>query len=352
MKRIDVVTPSRSYSVVVGSGAVRELPSLLPRSAKRVALITQAGIPVKVDLDVPTELFVVAPGEAAKALATVEDLCRNFARMGLTRNDVVVGVGGGVVSDLAGMAASVWHRGTPVVHVATTLLAQVDAAIGGKCGVNLPEGKNLVGSIWQPYAVVCDTDHLATLPPREMASGNGEMAKYHFLIDTDLDAMSLDDRIAACVEYKGRIVGADETESTDRSGGVGRAILNYGHTLAHALEISGEFDLRHGEAVAIGLAFAARLARALGRIDDANVDHHDKVVASYGLSIALPTDARPDALVDLMARDKKALGSLTFVLLGPSGPELVEGVDRTLVLWTLDDMLRTSTSSGPVKGES
>ena len=176
---------------------------------------------------------------------------------------MVVAVGGGVVTDTAGFAAAVYHRGIPVVHVPTTLLGQIDAAIGGKTGVNLPEGKNLVGAVWQPSAVLCDTEVLATLPPREYRSGLGEMAKYAFLGVDDLADLPLDEAVAACVRCKAEVVAADERE------GGRRAILNYGHTLAHALEIAGGYDLRHGEAVAIGLVYAAELARALGRIDAA-----------------------------------------------------------------------------------
>src|SRR6201999_4140140 len=133
------------------------------------------------------ETFHIGDGEAHKTLATVEDLCSRFARWGLSRADVVIGVGGGIVTDVAGFAASVYHRGLPVVHVATSLLAQIDAAIGGKTGVNLPEGKNLVGSYWQPSAVICDTSTLATLPPREYRCGLGELAKYHWLGGGRLD---------------------------------------------------------------------------------------------------------------------------------------------------------------------
>ena len=216
--------------------------------------------------------------------------------MGLTRNDVVVGVGGGMVTDVAGFAAASYHRGVPVVHVATTLLGMVDAAIGGKTGVNLPEGKNLVGAFWQPSGVVCDLDALATLPDREVRCGYGEMAKYHFLTGDDLLAMDLTDRIARCVEIKAEVVAADERE------GGRRAILNYGHTLAHALEIATEHRLAHGEAVAIGLIFAAHLAHVLGRIDVARVDQHFEVVGvEYGLGTDVPagaagrSPARPDA---------------------------------------------------------
>jgi 5-deoxy-5-amino-3-dehydroquinate synthase len=249
----------------------------------------------------------------------------------LTRGDVVVALGGGVVTDTAGFAAAVYQRGVAVVHVATTLLAQVDAAIGGKTGVNLPEGKNLVGAFWQPTAVLCDTEVLRTLPPREYLSGCGEMAKYHFLGGTDLAGLPLDRRVARCVEIKASVVGADERESGRR------AILNYGHTLGHALETASGYDLRHGEAIAIGLVFAARLARRMGRIDDARVAEHVQVVGSYDLPHELPRDIDHGELVALMCRDKKAMQGLTFVLDGPAGVEVVAGIAERDVLATLDD---------------
>jgi 5-deoxy-5-amino-3-dehydroquinate synthase len=234
-----------------------------------------------------------------------------------------VTVGGGVVSDTAGFAAAVYHRGVAVIHVPTTLLGQVDAAIGGKTGVNLREGKNLVGAFWQPAAVLCDTETLASLPEREYLSGCGEMAKYAFLGVDGLRDLPLEDAVAACVACKAEFVSGDERESigTDR-----RALLNYGHTLAHALETAGEYDLRHGEAVSIGLVYAARLARRLGRIDGEEVQLHLDVVGRYGLPSALPSDANAERLLELMGRDKKALNGLTFVLSGPRGVEVVAGV--------------------------
>jgi 5-deoxy-5-amino-3-dehydroquinate synthase len=200
----------------------------------------------------------------------------------------------------------------------------VDAAIGGKTGVNLPEGKNLVGAFWQPVAVLCDTDALATLPPRELRSGQGELAKYHFLADTDLLALDLAERVAAAVRIKADVVAGDERE--DPGNRRGRAILNYGHTLAHALELETAHDLRHGEAVGIGLAYAAALARQLGRIDEARVAEHHRVLAAYELDARLPGGLDHDRIVTLMARDKKAIGGLTFVLDGPGGVEVVPGV--------------------------
>jgi 5-deoxy-5-amino-3-dehydroquinate synthase len=328
--RVPVPLPEQPYDVLVGPGAAKLLAEVLPAGVQRVAVVTQAGIPVAVEPHVPAETFVIGGGEVDKSLATVEELCRGFTRMGLTRSDAVVGVGGGLVTDVAGFAAAIYHRGVAVVHVSTTLLGMIDAAIGGKTAVNLSEGKNLVGAFWQPTAVLCDTDVLETLPPREWRCGLGEMAKYHFLTGEDLGALGLDERIARCVAIKAEVVVADERESGRR------ALLNYGHTLAHALEIAGDHDLRHGEAVGIGLVFAAELAHDLGRIDQARVDRHREVVSDYGLATDLPGGLEPDDLLALMARDKKAVRGLTFILDGPDGVEVVPGVDTELVRATLD----------------
>ncbi|MGB9344958.1 MAG: 3-dehydroquinate synthase family protein [Ilumatobacteraceae bacterium] len=332
MLRVTVPLGDRSYDAVVGDGAIAELDAMLPPTASRVAIVTQEGIPLEwTSSERSVETYTIGDGEAAKSLATIETLTRGFARQGLTRHDVVVGIGGGMVTDVAGFAAASWHRGTPVVHVATTLLAMVDAAIGGKTGVNLPEGKNLVGAFWQPSGVVCDLAALATLPEREMRCGLGEMSKYHFLTGDDLLAMPLDERIARCIEIKADVVASDERE------GGRRALLNYGHTLAHAIEVATDHDIAHGEAVAIGLIFAAELAEELGRIDEARVDEHRRIVAGeYGLRITPPERLDVDALMSLMARDKKALNGLTFVLDGPDGVEVVEGVPEAAVRATLE----------------
>jgi 5-deoxy-5-amino-3-dehydroquinate synthase len=346
---VPVELGERRYDVVVGSGCIGELAAIVAAkvpTARRAAVVTQSGIGVSVETGLPTEAFTVPDGEEGKSLSVVEELCRGFARFGLSRSDVVVAVGGGVVTDLAGFAAASFHRGTAYVNVATTLLAQVDAAVGGKTGVNLPEGKNLVGAFWQPRAVLCDPDVLSTLPPREWASGRGEMAKYAFLggtsgagdgPDASLLDLSLEEQVARCVAIKAAVVASDEREGDQRM------VLNYGHTLAHALEAAAfepgsGLDLRHGEAVAIGLVYAALLARRLGRIDDDRVDLHRQVVGAFDLSSAVPAPVDPELLVSFMTRDKKAQRDLTFVLDGPDGVEVVRGVDRADVLATLADM--------------
>jgi 5-deoxy-5-amino-3-dehydroquinate synthase len=320
----------RSYDVLVGAGARHRLLEVLPLGVHRAAIVTQDAVGVTVDAGVEQRTFLIGDGEAAKCLETVEELCRSFSRWGLTRRDVVVAVGGGVVTDVAGFAAAVYHRGLPVVHVPTTLLGQVDAAIGGKTGVNLPEGKNLVGAFWQPAAVLCDTEVLATLPPREYRSGLGEMAKYAFLGVDRLPDLPLDEAVAACVRCKAHHIAADELEQTGT-----RALLNYGHTLAHALETAGRYDVRHGEAVATGLVFAARLAHRLGRVPEDVVAEHVRVVAGYDLPTTLPVGSDPVELLALMARDKKAVDGLTFVLDGPRGVEVVPGVPTEAVEATL-----------------
>lgn len=327
---VPVALSDRSYDVVVGPGVRAELSRMIPPSAKRVAIVTQEGLDIDVDPGRESKVFTMGAGETAKSMATVESLCRQFAQWGLTRADCVVGVGGGIVTDTAGFAAASYHRGVPVVHVATTLVAQVDAAIGGKTGVNIPEGKNLIGAYWQPSGVLCDTELLATLPPREFRCGLGEIAKYHFLGGEGIGELPLDEQVAACVAIKAAVVAGDERE------GGARATLNYGHTLAHAIEIAGGHDLRHGEAVAIGLVFAAELAQRLGRIDVDRVNEHRRIVGSYDLPMTVPRGLATPDLIELMARDKKALNGITFVLDGPNGVESVSGVQASLIEDALD----------------
>lgn len=335
---IRVQLGERSYDVVVGSGVRSQVSSALPTTAQRALVITQEGIPFAIADDLKSaglavSSIMIGDGEEHKSLSTIEAIMVECANIGLTRNDVIVGVGGGMVTDVAGFAASLWHRGIAAVHVSTTLVGMVDAAIGGKTGVNLATGKNLVGSFWQPRAVFCDTDALTSLSPREIRCGHGEMAKYHFLTGDNLLALELAERIARCVQIKADIVGADERE------GGRRMLLNYGHTLAHALEIATDFSLAHGEAVAIGLVYAAQVAHQLGRIDQHRVDQHRAVVTGeYGLSCALPAGVSHEQLIQLMHGDKKALTGLTFVLDGPRGVEPVTSVDLEAVRQALHSM--------------
>ncbi len=357
----------RSYDVIVGRRTrerlAREIARVLPR-ARRAAVITQEGIDVVVDSGLSQETFVIASGEGAKRISTVGDLCGKLAGFHLNRDDVVVAVGGGVVTDVAGFTAACYHRGVALVNVPTSLLAQVDAAVGGKTGVNLPEGKNLVGAFWHPALVLADTEVLESLPEREWRSGMGEVAKYCFLGAGDLRGVETAEMVARCLAIKVGVVSADQYESRHRM------ILNYGHTFGHAVEAAclavqsrdpsagheapvsagmgdrkgmgggdGEGALvTHGEAVSIGLVFAARLARRIGRIDDARVRHHEELVSGFGLPTRPPPELCREELVSYMLRDKKSLSGPTFVLDGPSGVEPVEGVPEKDVLATMAEM--------------
>lgn len=342
MRRVTVrVDPP--YDVVIGPHALRELGRLFG-SRRRVAVVSQPAVAehhaaaARAVLG-SSELFLIAEGEPAKTLGTVERLGRELAAWGLLRDDVVVALGGGVVGDVTGFTAAVYHRGVDVVQVPTTLLAQIDAAIGGKTGVNLPEGKNLIGAFHQPVAVVADVDTLATLPEREYRAGLGEVAKYALIsslsggddaltliVDQDADRIHARDPevltvlVARCVELKAGVVARDPEERTGL-----RATLNYGHTFAHALEAyAGYDDLLHGEAVGVGLVFAGALATAWGRVDATTGERHREIVAALGLPVTARGDLDRSKLIELMRRDKKAKGGLTFVVPGAAGLERVD----------------------------
>ncbi len=321
-RTIGVDLGPRSYDIVVGTGVLDRAAAAVGGRA-RVAVVSQEAI---ADRYAPTllaalrstgtvaEVFLMGDGEEAKSLPTVESLCRRFAAWGLLRGDAVVALGGGVVGDTAGFTAAAYHRGVACLQAPTTLLAQVDAAIGGKTGVNLPEGKNLVGAFHQPVAVLCDVDTLATLPEREYRAGLGEVAKYAFMGDAALsatladetaggallarDRLVLSDVVARSAAIKAAVVSADEHERTGL-----RATLNYGHTLAHALETVGGYGLLHGEAVAVGLVFAAELAAGLDRLPAGAPAATRAMLTRFGLPVAAPDGLAAADLVALMRRE-------------------------------------------------
>ncbi|MBT2210138.1 3-dehydroquinate synthase [Actinomadura sp. NEAU-AAG7] len=334
-RAVKVELGERAYEVLIGPGVRAALPGVVAGIGARRAVVVSARPPEWTpDPGVPSTVVQARDGEVHKTLAWVEELCRRFADAGLTRSDAVVSCGGGTTTDAVGLAASLYHRGVAVVHLPTSLLAQVDASVGGKTAVNLPQGKNLVGAYWQPRAVLCDTDYLETLPERERVNGYGEIARCHFIGAGDLRGRPVEEQIAASVALKAAIVAADERDAGPRH------LLNYGHTLGHALERATGYRMRHGEAVAVGTVFAGRLAGLLGRIGPDRVAEHRAVVAAYGLPTALPSGAGRDAgaLVDLMRRDKKATDGLAFVLDGPRGAELVRDVPESRVAAALAAM--------------
>lgn len=344
----------RSYDVVCGRGVADGVgPAVADAGGRRAVVVTDAAVAgshadrVRQSLRAATvEAAVVSvpAGEPSKSVAAAERLWNAFAEMAVDRRTHVVAVGGGVVGDLAGFAAATFARGLPVWHVPTTLVAQVDSAIGGKTGINLTGGKNLVGAFWQPRGVFADIDTLATLPTREFVSGLAEVVKYGVILDPvffgwlEESAAALTARDPATVAHaversaaiKADVVSRDEHETSGL-----RAALNYGHTFAHAYEtLAGYGTLLHGEAVAIGMARAARLAALLGRISEDLVARQDALLGRLGLPIAVPTGVGDvHGLLAVMARDKKSLGGrLRFVLPSRLGHvELVDGVPEPLV---------------------
>jgi 3-dehydroquinate synthase len=336
VSRVTVAGPT-PYEVVIGPGAQAELALVLAGTPKAVVvhappLAAAAGAAVETlqSAGVAAEALVVPDGEAAKTAAVAAQMWEEFGRLGLTRSDAVVGVGGGAVTDLAGFLAATWTRGVRVVQVPTSLLGMVDAAIGGKTGINTAAGKNLVGAFHPPAAVLADTDALAGLPEAEFRSGLAEVVKCGFIADgTILDLLEADpsgrratgDLVTRAVQVKADAVGEDLYD-------VGRReFLNYGHTLAHAIERVEDFGWRHGEAVAVGLVFAAELAAQAGLLTRADVDRHRDLIAAMGL----PTTYAGDwaQLRSVMRVDKKARGaSLRFVVLdGLGNPTILTDPD-------------------------
>ena len=342
---VPVTLAERSYDVELGEGVRHDLARLLDLRAPRgttVAIVTSRELAKQPWFDLQSgrvqHVVYVPEGESSKTLSEFERLVEQLADLELSRDDVVIGVGGGAITDVAGFAAASYLRGVALVQVPTSLVGQVDAALGGKTAVNLRAGKNLVGAFHQPIGVLCDFETLATLPERERRGGLGEVAKCWLLeggFADELAAVSAHDLIVMSVKLKAAIVAADEHE------GGRRALLNYGHTLAHALEkvsLARDVDeLRHGEAVAVGLAYAVRLARALGRVDDAEVVRHDEVLRALGLSSRVPGHYPTSSLIDAMAHDKKAHHDLTFVLAGAEGFDVVRAVDATIVRSVLEE---------------
>jgi 3-dehydroquinate synthase len=342
LERVTVPIPGRSYDVTIGSGVVEAAADVLPDLSPAVhafviadgAVIDRWLPPLETALvarGLHVVPLVVPSGEPAKSLPVYGTLLHQLAMQEAHRDDVVVSLGGGAIGDLAGFVASTYMRGTRFAQVPTTLVGQVDAAIGGKTAVNLPEGKNLVGTFYQPIAVLCDVDALATLSDRDFRSGLAEVAKYAVALDPDLllllegdtgpilarDPAALEGVVARCVRTKASTVAVDERDTGER------LFLNYGHTLGHALERLDAFAGRtHGEAVAIGMVFAARLARARGLAADDLVGRTVRLLASLGLE----TDGALPPVRDILSAfqmDKKFHVGVRFVLLEDVGRPLV-----------------------------
>lgn len=343
---IDVaVTPP--YPVIVGTGLLTELGDLLG-SRHKVAILHQPTLVATAEAirshlaekGVDAHRVELPDAEAGKDLAVVAFLWEVLGRIGIGRTDAIVSLGGGAATDVAGFAAATWLRGVDIVHVPTTLLGMVDAAVGGKTGINTDAGKNLVGAFHQPAAVLVDLAMLETLPTNELVAGMAEIVKAGFIADpVILDLIEADPQAAVdptgevlaelirrAIAVKATVVAADEKESALRE------ILNYGHTLAHAIERRERYKWRHGAAVSVGLVFAAELGRLAGRLDDATARRHREVLTALGLPVTYEAGALPE-LLEYMAGDKKTRsGILRFVVLdGLAKPGRLEGPDPALL---------------------
>jgi len=335
------------YPVIIGTGLLGELGDLLDGTHKVAVLhqptLTETAESVRKflsDKGIDAHRIEIPDAEGGKDLPVVGYVWEVLGRIGLGRKDVVVSLGGGAATDVAGFIAATWLRGVDIVHVPTTLLAMVDAAVGGKTGINTDAGKNLVGAFHQPRAVLVDLAMLATLPRNELVAGMAEIVKAGFIADpVILDLIEADPQAALdplgavlpelirrAIAVKAEVVAADEKESALRE------ILNYGHTLAHAIERRERYRWRHGAAVSVGLVFAAELGRLAGRLDDDTADRHRSVLTALGLPVTYDADALPQ-LLEYMAGDKKnRAGVLRFVVLdGLAKPDRLEGPDPALL---------------------
>ncbi len=324
------------YEVVVGHEVLDELPAMLGDGVRRVAVCHSEGLTPLADRvldqlagDVEVLRLALPDGEAAKSGGVALDAWERLGAAGFTRSDAVVTVGGGATTDVGGFVAATWLRGVQVVHVPTTLLAMVDAAVGGKTGINTGAGKNLVGSFHEPAGVICDLDLIDALPRPELVAGLGEVVKCGFIADPAIldlvegsPADALEPRsgefrelVERAIRVKIDVVVGDLRERGGEAGHPGREVLNYGHTMAHAIEKGTGYQVRHGEAVSLGMVYVAELARLAGRLDEETASRHGTTLAAVGLPTRF--DEVPfDDLLATMRVDKKARGAqLRFVVL-------------------------------------
>ncbi|WP_330295411.1 3-dehydroquinate synthase [Streptomyces sp. NBC_00503] len=338
-----------AYEVLVGSQLLGELGSLIGTKAQRVAVIhpealAATGEALRDDLAAQGYEAVaiqVPNAEEAKTVEVAAYCWKALGQSGFTRTDVIVGVGGGSTTDLAGFVAASWLRGVRWIAVPTTILAMVDAAVGGKTGINTAEGKNLVGVFHPPVGVLCDLAALESLPVNDYVSGLAEVIKAGFISDpVILDLIESDpegartpagphtaELICRSVQVKADVVSADLKETGLRE------ILNYGHTLAHAIEKNERYKWRHGAAVSVGMVFASELGRLAGRLDDVTADRHRAILASVGLPLTYRGDQWPK-LLETMKLDKKSRGDLLrfIVLDGLAKPTVLEGPDPAVLM--------------------
>jgi 3-dehydroquinate synthase len=341
------VAGTNPYDVIVGRGTSAEIAAQLGPAVRKVLVVHPPTLGARAEAlrqslagDFEVLLAEVPDAEAGKRVEVAAFCWQVMGQSDFTRSDAVIGMGGGAATDLAGFVAATWLRGVRLIQLPTTVLGMVDAAIGGKTGINTNEGKNLVGSFYEPSAVIVDLDLLGGLSQMEVLAGFGEVVKYGFiaepeileLIEADVTAATdpASDAFRRIVELsigiKARVVAGDFKEAGERE------ILNYGHTLGHAIEFAERYQWRHGAAVAIGMMYAAELARLTGRLSDSVVDRHRSILESLQLPVTYPA-GRWNTLLSVMKRDKKARGDLLrFIVLDDlARPTVLAGPDESLL---------------------
>ncbi|MFG6445682.1 3-dehydroquinate synthase [Microbacterium sp. P06] len=346
LSTISVAGPA-PYDITIGRGILAGLGDLLPPDARKVLIVHAPTLAEQAEAlraqlvgDREVLLAEIPDAEQGKRIEVAAFCWQILGKSDFTRTDVVIGFGGGSVTDLAGFVAATWLRGVAIVQVPTTVLAMVDAAVGGKTGVNTAEGKNLVGAFWPPRAVVCDLDLLDSLSRNESVAGFAEVVKAGFIWHPEiLDLIEADpegvvdprgDAFRRCIELaidmKARVVGEDLREAGLRE------VLNYGHTLGHAIEHAERYRWRHGAAISVGMVFAAELSRLAGRLPDATAQRHRDILGSLGLPVTYRGGAWPQLLAT-MQRDKKSRGGmLRFIVLDDiARPTVLRAPDESLM---------------------
>jgi len=352
MKSLQVGLASRSYRIIIKNGLMADIGTDLKKRgfAKRYFVVADStvadlyGRQVLESLGLAgydAEILTFPAGEQSKVLATIGQLASTLAQKGMDRQDALLALGGGVTGDLTGFLAASFMRGVPFVQVPTTLLAQVDSSVGGKTGVDIPEGKNLVGAFYQPRAVYIDSAVLQTLPAAEMLNGLAEVIKYGVIYDLDffefleskrreilaLNLPVIEEVIESCCAIKAAVVEQDEKEADLRR------ILNFGHTIGHAVEADSNYKLAHGMAVAIGMAAACRLAVAKGIFSQEQADRVIRLISDFGLPVKVPEEAKTERLRAYLQTDKKTIGGRTFFVLPTKigTVQITDDVDEELI---------------------
>ena len=356
MKELTVGLAERSYPIIIRQGLLDEIGNELHRNpfAKRYGIIADDQVAALFgerllaslkNNGIEAEIITFAHGEESKNLATVAELSSKLARLGFDRRDGLLALGGGVTGDITGFVAACYMRSIPFAQIPTTMLAQVDSSVGGKTGVDIPEGKNMVGAFYQPKAVYIDSKVLQQLPESELLSGLAEVIKYGVIYDRDffqflemnlknilaLDLQVLEDVIAWCCKIKTAIVEADEKESDFRR------ILNYGHTIGHAVEAASGYKLAHGLAVAMGMVAVSELAVLKGILDSREKERIERLIHDFGLPVSIPPEFDRARIQEYLLADKKAIGGkLFFVFTTKIGKVMItDDVEAELILKVL-----------------